>query len=787
MRGDAHSAWSSAEPMILGVGRSTTSRNAAATLHFHKRKNALSQDDIEAADRANMVKIDIEGEGAKFFAKLYMEVAKTFSIIGPKRDSKPEAINDGVELGKVFVAEGATGARRTAKALELRKWTPKEISNADEEQLEGFMVGVQPTSLSQKLLPPGEGWVRNDDNSVINPQSGIVFVQLGPRAGSFLKLNAATKSLEDAGEPHPPAEYKHSLSAASSSWVRRGAKLDRAVILSDITKIARLALKFPLSFVDLPACAYALFQGHRSSDSAQWCAENFHKKLLPTIGEKIHTYETWELEKVLQRTLEALDSELLKSQHAFSGVSAIVALALGERVVVAGVGHVRAVILPEKGAPRDLLKCTGSLDDPTELERVQEARGVVRDGLLYRDVEGLDDAQRILAAKHVFDVLQIEAGGPSDKQQVRSAYRKLALRVHPDKQADSSKHGIYKAAFARLDSAKDSLEAMITEDAESCKEVFRILRHEVHTRAGAAALLGVDASAQLDTNPVAEDSEKACKALIKKIERMRQVCPDYDKAAGTCNEAVATMRRGCTAESLPRQEALLKEGVRTTRAMGARDLRWPHAILEMKTDAANFTVQKSGRCRLALLCGATASLSNEQLLQSTGRLWRQPKATALRWCQESDPSAPSSSAVCVVVEGEKSTDPPPPKRAKTAGAGPEGTVRVRHILFRHGQLRAPDPMARRDGAVKTAQEAEAKALETLEKILQDPNQFLKLCRELSDCQTATNPGLLAGDLGWLARGQQEAGFEDVAFSLSPNMVGDIVSSSRGVHLIQRLA
>lgn len=33
--------------------------------------------------------------------------------------------------------------------------------------------------------------------------------------------------------------------------------MDRAVLLNDITKIARLALKFPLSFVDLPACVLA--------------------------------------------------------------------------------------------------------------------------------------------------------------------------------------------------------------------------------------------------------------------------------------------------------------------------------------------------------------------------------------------------------------------------------------------------------------------------------------------------------------------------------------------------
>lgn len=776
--------------MILPVGRSTTSRNASATLAFHQHRQAVSQDGEEAVDRANLIKIAIERIDGRFHAKLHIEVAKSFSIIGPKRVSRPEAINDGVELGKTFVAEGAQGARRVAKALDTRKWSLKEIANADERDLEGFSVpagGPQISSVTQKLIPPGEGWVRNDDNSVIDPRSGVVFVQIGQRAGSFLRMNQTTGILDDVGEPHVPKEYKHSLTASSSSWVRKGAKLDRAVLLNDIAKIARLALKFPLSFVDQPACAYALFQGARSSESAQWCAENFHKKLLPLLAEKIHSYETRELERLLQRTLESLDAELLKSQHAFSGCSALLALALGERIVVAGVGHVRAVLLPEKGTPRRILTCTGSLDDPAELERIEQARGIVRDRLLYSLAEGLDDASRILSAKHVFDVLQIEAGGPADEKQVRSAYRRLALRVHPDKQADSTKHGVYKAAFARLDSAKDALEAMLVEDAESCREVHRVLRAEVHTRAGAAALLGVDASAELDTGPVGEEAEKMSNALIKRFQKMLQVCPDYATAVAACHEAVATMRRGCTAESLPRQEALLKEGLRMSHSMGARDMRWPHPIVEMKIATEHFAVPSSGRCRLALLCGATAALSDQQLLQPTTKLWRQPKATALKWCQEADPSFPSSSAVCVVLEGERSTDPPPAKKVKTLGTGPEGTVRVRHILFRHQQLRQPDPMARREGAARSAQEAEAKALETLEILVQDPNQFLKLCRELSDCQSAQQPGLLSGDLGWLGRGQQEQSFEDSAFSLSPNMLGDIVTSSRGVHLIQRLA
>merc|ERR1711879_659651 len=124
---------------------------------------------------------------------------------------------------------------------------------------------------------------------------------------------------------------------------------------------------------------------------------------------------------------------------------------------------------------------------------------------------------------------------------------------------------------------------------------------------------------------------------------------------------------------------------------------------------------------------------------------------------------------------------------KSASAGPEGTMRLRHILFRHQQLKASDLMARREGTARTAQEAEGAALEALEKLIKDPNLFLRLCRQLSDCQTGEQPGMLSGDLGWVARGQQEQAFDDAAFSLKLNEFGDIVTTSRGIHIIQRLA
>merc|ERR1712060_232924 len=179
--------------------------------------------------------------------------------------------------------------------------------------------------------------------------------------------------------------------------------------------------------------------------------------------------------------------------------------------------------------------------------------------------------------------------------------------------------------------------------------------------------------------------------------------------------------------------------------------------------------------------------SDDQLQKSSSSFSKQPKATALRWCLDADHSASSSTAICISVGVTKEAEPPPAKKMKACSGGPEGTVRIRHILFRHQQLKQPGMMARREGIAKSSLEAEEAALKALELLIQAPTNFLKLCRELSDCQSGDQPGQLAGDLGWLGMGQNEASLEEAMFSLGVNEYSDIVTSTRGVHILQRLA
>lgn len=742
------------------------------------------QDIIQVSVKAEESDIITESGSQKYFADFHALLTKPscreVSVQGPRRDNKAEAIRDCELLRKTFDNEGELGVKRMGESLRNKA---SDMPVATPEVLEGIYNAMRQSQVApERLIPPGEGWVRFNDEMLWEPRSEVYFAQKGNQMGKYLMKDAKSNQFESVATPHQSAEAAVSVRAGGTNILRQGNKLDRTVLLPELKKIARLTLKFPLSFLDSPASAFALFQGIRSAEAADWCAKNFHSKLIPLLAKKIHSWKTEELQKLLDRVLTDLDAEVIKSPHAFSGSSAVLALLLGDRLVISAVGQFRVVLLFDDGSSRELMRGT---DLHSDAERIEEARGHIRkDSLIRLPDADSNDAEKVLMARNPFQVLQMEPQA-LDEKQVRTQYRKMALKVHPDKQTEDAES--FKKAFARLDGAKEVLESLCGADSTAVADLHQVLQAEVHTREGAAQLLSVDAAPMTETEQLAEDAAKSSRRGIKKLEKLEHlVKAEYDLAVATYREAVETLRRPASKEALPRQEALRLQSLSMSRALGVRDMRFPAPVVVMRPESVSWQVQRG--TRVALLCGATAALTDQQLTKSSAAFKRCPRASALRWCQEM--SGNSVMAACLRCEtkgeeGQGHGTGPPAKKQKTQQGGGR-SIFMRHILFKHQQLRVMDPAARREGAARSSGEAEAKALQVLQRLHAEPNSFVKLCREHSDCASAEQPGTLAGHMGWVARGEQEPAMEEAAFALGLNEFGDLVVTSRGVHLIQRI-
>jgi len=744
------------------------------------------QDIIQVSVKAEESDIITESGSQKYFADFHALLTKPscreVSVQGPRRENKAEAIRDCEILRKTFDNEGEAGVKRMGESLRNKA---SDMPVATPEALEGIYNAMRLSQVApERLIPPGEGWVRFNDEMLWEPRSEVYFAQKGNQMGKYLMKDSKSNQFQSVDTPHQSAEAPVSVRAGGTNILRQGNKLDRTVLLPELKKIARLTLKFPLSFLDSPASAFALFQGIRNAEAADWCAKNFHSKLIPLLAKKIHSWKPEELQNLLDRVLTDLDTEVLKSSHAFSGSSAVLALLLGDRLVVSGVGQFRVVLLFDDSSSRELMRGT---DLQSDAERIEDAKGHIRKDVLIRLPDGdSNDAEKVLLARNPFQVLQMEPQA-LDEKQVRTQYRKMALKVHPDKQTEDAES--FKKAFARLDGAKEVLESLCGADRKAVVELHQVLQAEVHTREGAAQLLGVDGSPMTETEQLTDEAAKSSRMGIKKLEKLEHlVKAEYDLAVATYKEAVETLRRLASKEALPRQEALRLQALPMSRALGVRDMRFPAPVVLMKPESVSWQVQRG--TRVALLCGATAALTDQQLIKSSSAFKRCPRASALRWCQEMS-SAASVMAACLRCEakGEEGqghgTGGPPAKKQKTQQGGGR-SIFLRHILFKHQQLRVMDPAARRAGTSTTLTEAEAAALKVLQRLHAEPNSFVKLCREHSDCASAEQPGTLAGHMGWVARGEQEPSMEEAAFALGLNEFGDLVVTSRGVHLIQRM-
>jgi len=96
-------------------------------------------------------------------------------------------------------------------------------------------------------------------------------------------------------------------------------------------------------------------------------------------------------------------------------------------------------------------------------------------------------------------------------------------------------------------------------------------------------------------------------------------------------------------------------------------------------------------------------------------------------------------------------------------------VRASHILIK------VDPQADESQRAKAHKE-----IEKIQEKLQEGEDFAALAREFSQGPSSAR----GGDLNYFGRGQMAKPFEDVAFSLEPGEVSDIVETRFGYHLIK---
>src|SRR2546426_5666161 len=95
-------------------------------------------------------------------------------------------------------------------------------------------------------------------------------------------------------------------------------------------------------------------------------------------------------------------------------------------------------------------------------------------------------------------------------------------------------------------------------------------------------------------------------------------------------------------------------------------------------------------------------------------------------------------------------------------------VKAQHILFKT-QGKTPDEIAK----------IKEKAQQVLERAKKGED-FSNLAKQFSEDTTASN----GGDLGSFGRGQMVPEFEQVAFSLSPGAISDLVQTQFGIHIIK---
>lgn len=204
-------------------------------------------------------------------------------------------------------------------------------------------------------------------------------------------------------------------------------------------------------------------------------------------------------------------------------------------------------------------------------------------------------------------------------------------------------------------------------------------------------------------------------------------------------------------------------------------------------------------------CGEVATRASEYVaMGGTGSM---PACTVLQ--VNFLPDASTVQAAAPAAKKAKLSSSSSGNSGSTSSSGSQiMSMRLRHILvkFHEGPKPHPDPKCK--WASRSRPDAEKMLRKAIIEIRQDQKEwpkapkdlteliflsskkFTQLARQLSDCQTALKGPPSCGELGWLTqedRARKGEQFKELCDVLQPGHWSDIVATTEGLHLVQRVA
>eukprot|EP00929_Paragymnodinium_shiwhaense_P109577 TRINITY_DN76051_c0_g1_i1.p1 TRINITY_DN76051_c0_g1~~TRINITY_DN76051_c0_g1_i1.p1 ORF type:complete len:757 (+),score=224.24 TRINITY_DN76051_c0_g1_i1:78-2348(+) len=701
------------------------------------------------------------------------------------------------------------------------------------------------SSVALPKLPghPADAWLIHERQEANGRYKAWLF--FSTIRGEYYKVKDAGGGFMLMDTPNDPQEVSLNIRVGNATVLSgAGTKLDMAVLLPDLPKTGFL-LKQPLEFLDKPASLFILCAGLRNTPAAaEFCAKKHHSILLPKLSAKATPWSDQELKDLLREAVADLDKQLLDSPTCFAGSCFAVALLLGKRLVVGALGNTRCVLCrpgisagtQKAGASSLNTPWTGRLiaggdahtmSNKDERFRVEsEDQRLAADAAVDSEAPPLpslmklragsaraaelaavaDDWERefvrVSRAANSFATLgvtveDLQKGADS----VRRSFRKRTLLVHPDKVLPDRKKRT-TLVFSKLEAAAKAVEEMLQADKSATLLLAQIHFADGEGRlaaepAAAAKLLGVQEGCGK------AKAEKACKAkfdlpLSRLQDHGRRDVEHAMKILGTAVETVARETKLWT-------PADADEGVKVTRALGCRDLKLPRPLLSSELAVDLVHLLPGEPAGLALVGEGAEQMSNSMIASRImphcpGR----PRAAAQRIALDARQAAwdrgerprDCLSIVCAMMGGEPSASstqgagPPAAKKLKT---GRPERVRMSHVLLRWAGMKGEDEFLRpgMPAPTRTQAEAEKELLELMEVLLaaRDPKtlgaRFKAEVLKRSECSTATN--VPYADLGWIDPGGAEPALEVAAFDTPVGGLSDVVVSTRGAHLMHRLA